>query len=87
MYFPFHILQHDVSELEKKLKTTNMSPSEQSTVYLVLDTPALCRHLSLLRALVKSANFVVIIPTQGTYTVWRLQNDTVSLSVLKVGTH
>jgi len=34
-------------------------------VYLVLDTPAICRHLSLLRTLVKSGNFVVIIPIQG----------------------
>lgn len=56
-------LKHDVSELEKKLKTSNNNGDEDS-VYLVLDTPALCRHLSLLRTLVKSGNFVVIIPTQ-----------------------
>jgi len=51
-------LKHDVSELEKNLKTTTIAP------YLVLDCPALCRHLSLLRSLVKSAQFVVIVPNQ-----------------------
>lgn len=59
-------LKHDVNELEKQLKTSvAMSPTKVgNVVYLVLDTPALCRHLSLLRSLVKSAQFVVIIPTQ-----------------------
>lgn len=57
-------LQHEVKELEKHLQTTTVSPTEQASVYLVLDTAALCRHLSLLRSLVKSAQFVVIVPTQ-----------------------
>uniref|UniRef100_A0A7M5WZX7 Protein SMG5 n=2 Tax=Clytia hemisphaerica TaxID=252671 RepID=A0A7M5WZX7_9CNID len=51
-------LKHEVSEMQMKLKT------EEHSVYLVLDTPALCRHLSLLRTLVKSSNFVVIVPIQ-----------------------
>jgi len=57
-------LKHDVNELEKQVKGSIISPSECNAVYLVLDTPALCRHLSLLRSLVKSAQFVVIVPTQ-----------------------
>jgi protein SMG5 len=59
-------LKHDVNELQKQLKSSSMSPGRKvgNIVYLVLDTPALCRHLSLLRSLVKSAQFVVIVPMQ-----------------------
>ena len=64
------IFKHDVDELQKQLKSSSMSPAGRKVgniVYLVLDTPALCRHLSLLRSLVKSAQFVVIVPIQGRY--------------------
>jgi len=57
-------LKHDVNQLEKQLKSNHISPANATSVYLVLDAPALCRHLSLLRSLVKSAQFVVIVPTQ-----------------------
>ncbi|XP_047140638.1 nonsense-mediated mRNA decay factor SMG5 isoform X1 [Hydra vulgaris] len=55
-------LKHEVNELEKQLHSSSASPS--GSVYLVLDTPVLCKYISFLRAIVKSGQFVVIIPIQ-----------------------
>jgi len=57
-------LKFEVSELEKNLKNSISSPTTGTSAFLVLDCPALCRHLSLLRSLVKSAHFVVVVPNQ-----------------------
>ena len=56
-----------MSELQKKLESHSINSAVETSGYLVLDTPALCRHLSLLRSLVKSAQFVVVVPLQGKF--------------------
>ena len=69
---PIYFFQHDVSELQKKLESHSINSAVETSGYLVLDTPALCRHLSLLRSLVKSAQFVVVVPLQGKFLVFKV---------------
>ena len=60
----FIVLQSEVAELESSLKT---APGG-GTVYLVPDAVALCTQLHLVRRLMASEKFVIIIPIQGTIT-------------------
>ena len=53
-----------MAELESSLKT---APGD-GTVYLVPDAMALCTQLHLVRRLMASEKFVIIIPIQGTIT-------------------
>ena len=59
------VLQSEVAELESSLKT---APSG-GTVYLVPDAVALCTQLHLVRRLMASEKFVIIIPIQGTRSI------------------
>lgn len=56
------VLQSEVAELESTLKTAPRG----GTVYLVPDAMALCTQLHLVRRLMASEKFVIIIPIQGT---------------------
>lgn len=54
-------LQSEVAELESTLKT---APSG-GTAYLVPDAMGLCSQLHLVRRLIASEKFVIVIPIQG----------------------
>ena len=59
------IFQHEVSELEGKMSLTSRMENCGMPPYLILDSQALCRHLSLIRSLSKSREFIMIVPIQG----------------------
>jgi len=57
-------LMHEVSELQDKVNSTSTNKASGMPPYVILDCPALCRHLSLIRSLAKSREFIMIVPIQ-----------------------
>lgn len=53
-------LQSEVADLESKVKSQSSSPSP----YLIPDAPTLCTQLHIIRQLIATRNFVVIVPIQ-----------------------
>eukprot|EP00794_Sanderia_malayensis_P020316 gene20316-22315_t len=58
-------LMHDVSKLQNQMISSEKDVKALDIPsYLILDSQALCRHISLIRSLVRSREFITIIPIQ-----------------------
>ncbi|XP_065059795.1 nonsense-mediated mRNA decay factor SMG5-like isoform X2 [Rhopilema esculentum] len=57
-------LMHEVTELEEKMNSSGAPETSNLPPYLIVDSQALCRHLSLIRSLGKSREFIIIVPSQ-----------------------
>ncbi|XP_046857731.1 protein SMG5-like [Xenia sp. Carnegie-2017] len=53
-------LQSEVADLENKVKSQSLSPSP----FLIPDAPTICAQLHVLRQLVNTRNFVIVVPVQ-----------------------
>lgn len=60
------ILKSEVADLESKVKSQSPSPSP----YLIPDAPTLCTQLHIVRQLIATKNFVVIVPIQGMLSIF-----------------
>ena len=49
------------------MNATDINKKSDMPPYLVVDSQALCRHLSLIRSLAKSREFIIIVPIQGLF--------------------
>lgn len=67
-------LRNEVKTLESKV---NGKPAIQFTPFLVIDTLALIDHGPIVKALVKTKKFVVLIPSIGKLFCWLRIADTV----------
>lgn len=59
--FSIFVLQSEVADLESKVKSQTVSPSP----YLIPDAPTLCTQLHVLKQLVTTKKFVIVVPIQG----------------------